>query len=87
MLRQVLCATKCERSEVGGSRNVQAPYDEEEGTKPLEARPEADFPTQGGIGATTPRTRRVDPPAPRCIAVPQVRQIDEAPQRNGDVAC
>jgi hypothetical protein len=52
----------------------------------LEARPEADFPTQGGIGATTPRARRVGPNAARHIAVPQVCQINVAPQRNGNVA-
>ena len=38
---------------------------QEESDKSLEARPEADFPTQGGIGTATPRTPRVGPPAAR----------------------
>ena len=52
----------------------------------LEARPEAEFPTQGGIGAATSRPRRVGPAAARRIAVAQVGQVDVAPQRNSNVA-
>ena len=52
----------------------------------LEARPQAGFPVQGGIGATTPRTPYVGPPATRRIAIRQVRQVNVAPQRNGHVA-
>src|SRR5207237_1318504 len=59
---------------------------ERQGYPSLETRPEAEFPTQGGIGTATPRARRVGPPTARCIAVPQVRQVNIAPQRNGNVA-
>jgi hypothetical protein len=58
---------------------------ERQGYPSLEARPEAEFPAQGRIGATTPRTPYVGPTAARRIAVPQVRQVDIAPQRNGNV--
>jgi len=44
----------------------------------LEARPEADFPTQGGIRTTTPRTRPIDSGAAWHIAVYQVRQVNVA---------
>src|SRR5918912_3960901 len=51
----------------------------------LKARPEADFPMQGRIFATTPVTREVRPRR-AWVTVGQVRQVDVAPQREGDVA-
>jgi len=48
---------------------------EEADATPLEARPEADFSTQGGILAPTPRTTAVGATAAR-ITVPQVRQVE-----------
>src|SRR6266852_3677810 len=59
---------------------------ERQGYTSLEARSEAEFPTQGRIGAAAPRAPHVGPTAARRIAVPQVRQVDVAPQRNRNVA-